>query len=710
VNIPHLAPLRFRARRSPWARLVGATLSLALVGAACSSDREDDAYDVHDGPDANAGDARDDDARDTDASIDTTPDVPVVHPVLLDIPEGCNPVAFEHDCLFPFPSDVFLVEDAARTSGRRVHVGGAAMIMHPTAGPIDPVAQFPADGFSVHPPIMIRHVDGFSTEGLIFHTDDVYATLTPESRTILLNADTGEPVLHFAELDLEPRETEDQLLVIRPLVRLEHDTRYVVAFRDVNDASGAPLAPFSGFTHIAGGVPTLNDEVNLLAARYEDEIFGPLESFGVARDALQLAWDFTTRSERDATGDMRDMRDDALARLHTAPPAVTIRSVREGDDIPAEIRDSVWRLIVGSIEVPHYLDAEGTGARIARDAEGRPSYQGQTDADFTLYIPHSVADGTFNAPVRVVQYGHGFFGGRDEILGTHETSLANELVAVFAAVDWWGMMTIDGSNVGATIVADPESVFVFGDRVHQAMVNQMAFTIALRDVIPELDALLIDDQQIYALGTVPYLIGQSQGHILGAVLFALSPDFERAVLGVGGASFTFMMSRARPFGPFLGFLNLALQDALAIRKFVALAATATDRFDPITYAPYIFDAPLAGAPEQRRVLMQYGIGDAAVPPIAHELHARVLGVGQLEPFARAVPGLTPVRAPWDGSAVTQFDTGLEPVDTFSRIPDRDNTVHTSVRRSYGARAQIDAFLRPAGRIEHFCEGPCDLAP
>jgi hypothetical protein len=39
-------------------------------------------------------------------------------------------------------------------------------------------------------------------------------------------------------------------------------------------------------------------------------------------------------------------------------------------------------------------------------------------------------------------------------------------------------------------------------------------------------------------------------------------------------------------------------------------------------------------------------------------------------------------------------------------PADDNGVHEAVRRLDAAQRQIDAFLRPNGRIENFCEGPC----
>jgi hypothetical protein len=39
----------------------------------------------------------------------------------------------------------------------------------------------------------------------------------------------------------------------------------------------------------------------------------------------------------------------------------------------------------------------------------------------------------------------------------------------------------------------------------------------------------------------------------------------------------------------------------------------------------------------------------------------------------------------------------------------DTVTHEAVRRDPRAQAQIDAFLRPDGVVEDFCNGPC-VAP
>ena len=115
-----------------------------------------------------------------------------------------------------------------------------------------------------------------------------------------------------------------------------------------------------------------------------------------------------------------------------------------------------------------------------------------------------------------------------------------------------------------------------------------------------------------------------------------------------------------------------------------------------------------GAPASRRVLVQYGLGDAAVPGVATELHARALGLTQQLPATWRVPLLPVQEGAIEGSALVQFDFGLPaPLPgTVADLPTQDNPVHEGVRRDDEGRDQVDRFLRPDGRVEVTCDGIC----
>jgi hypothetical protein len=86
--------------------------------------------------------------------------------------------------------------------------------------------------------------------------------------------------------------------------------------------------------------------------------------------------------------------------------------------------------------------------------------------------------------------------------------------------------------------------------------------------------------------------------------------------------------------------------------------------------------------------------DGHVPYLATELQARTLGIPLLDPAAREVPALEKSSVDVDGSALSQFDFGLEaPLPgTYADPPTVETTPHEGIRRLPEAIAQIDVFL------------------
>jgi hypothetical protein len=197
------------------------------------------------------------------------------------------------------------------------------------------------------------------------------------------------------------------------------------------------------------------------------------------------------------------------------------------------------------------------------------------------------------------------------------------------------------------------------------------------------------------------------GHLLGSTYVTLSPQVDRAALCAGGAGFTLIMFRSVPFAPFLGLIEDFAPDPLDMQKFAAQLQTALDRIDSVTYAPRTLADTYPGGPAERRVLMKMAMGDSEVPNLATHLHARVLGLGLLQPSPVEVYGLTAETAP-AASALVVHDFGIDPATVeLARPPESSNGVHTEVSRLEATRRQIDAFFRPDGLVEHTCDGVCD---
>lgn len=616
----------------------------------------------------------------------------------LPIADGCNPLAADWDCMLPFPSDVFLVDDPAMPNKKRLKLGNATMKTK-EGTPVDFTTLHPADGASHLPQILAVFPGGVDRASLVFH-DKMEQTLdVAKSSTLILEADTGKPVLHFAELD--PRATEDprRALVLRPGIRLQNGKRYVVAIRNLNDKAGKKVVAPEGFRLLRDNAYANHTVLGPLGKRYETDVFGVLSKAGVTRSELQLAWDFTVRSEDNATRDMLEVRKLILESLEKSPPKITIDKVEEAPDA------RTFRLVHGTMTLPLFLEAPGPLSKLKRDATGKVIANGTVDVKFDVFVPPSAGTGE---PARAFTYGHGFFGEKEELSASWSQVpiIAEKAKMIGAAVDWVGMAAADEDPVADLIVQNKMSeVFVFTDRVHQAMANQIALGWAMKGPLSKEPSLAgrYDPTSLYWFGI-------SQGHILGSTYVALSPYVDRAVLQVGGAGFSMMMPRSESFTPFIAFIQILVPDALDLQKFIAMSQLSMDRIEAGTYSTHLIANGYPGGPSTRKVLMQTGLYDSLVPNIASDVQARTLGVKHLAPSSRKVAGLDDVNGPYDGSAQIDFDFKV-PANKHhgveATIPTEDNKVHGNLRKLEVCWKQIDAFLKPDGKVQSFCDGACD---
>lgn len=618
------------------------------------------------------------------------------------VPEGCNPLAADVDCLLPFPSDVFLVDDAAMPSGKRLSIADAALPRTRRGEPVDPTGIHPGDGFAPGTQILARLPGAVDASNLVGYSQDQNDSLTDSSPTLVIEAETGERVMHLAEMDPRPRLDTDRALVIRPFSRLHNRARYVVAIRRLRDKAGGAVPPPEGFRRLRDRVASGPPALAALAMHYERDVFPVLERAGVARDELVLAWDFTIGSEENVTRDMLAMRADLLPRLAATPPAVTVVDVM---DSPME---HVGRLVHATIRVPLYMETPAPGASLHRGPAGTVTVNGEVDVPVTVLVPTSVMTAAPGSPpARVVQFGHGFFGSRYEIEGAFGPVFADRAGVVLVACDWWGMADDDLDDVTTTIVNDIPRMLQFTDRLHQGMANQIALGAAAGSTLAAIPELSRSGEPLLDAAHL-YYYGISNGHILGGTFVSLAPRIERAALGSGGASYTFVMFRARPFFGFLGIMQTVITGDLDLQKHSVLMQTVFDRIDPSTYAPHVLTDTFAGSPASRRVLMHAGLWDTSVPTIGTEQHARMLGIPVLTPSPRMPPGLTTATAPAGGSALVEFDFHIDPDPTIQASPPRmEAPVHTVLRLEPTSMDQVDRFLREGGMIEQTCDGPCD---
>src|SRR5690606_38429105 len=133
---------------------------------------------------------------------------------------------------------------------------------------------------------------------------------------------------------------------------------------------------------------------------------------------------------------------------------ITVTEVLEGDALRENLRDSTARQIELLVRAPSVVLSPLAGeGLLRRDAEGRVVREGDVTFPVTVLVPRSVVDGTFEGPARLLQYGHGFFGTREELISSSMDDFADDHGFVAMAADWWGMMR-DDRDVVAQGLAD----------------------------------------------------------------------------------------------------------------------------------------------------------------------------------------------------------------------------------------------------------------
>ena len=639
----------------------------------------------------------------------------------LTIPAGCSPLLHEIACGLPYPSDHFLVDDDSLPSGHRVEIEGAAELSTQEGRSADATDFMPQDGFSRLSPVVWTFgvpVDDTTLPGI---NDDPAATLEPGFPIALIDASDGSRVAFFVDVDPRATDPAREALILRPLVRMKAETRYVVVVSGVVGVDGVVPVPVAMQRLLAGADAVGDDRVlRPLSARYESEIFPYLVDAGIERMAVQLAWDFTTGSDAHVSHDMLRARSLALEALATSPPTAVISRFLQDDQLVRVFSESPglsWRYVELRVTGPRVVETDEAGTLLARDEDGDVAINGTTTFKVTAVLPVSVRDVDDAAPVEL--YGHGFFGGQNEVQYANIRELSQRSGRVLFAIDWLGMSLEDLGVVAGSMGSATSEALRFGERVPQGMVNWLTLTdLIKRGGLNHLVTVVGGTTEVTPFrraggsavvdgGDIAF-VGMSQGHILGGIQVALNADVKRAVLIVGGAGFSHMMFRARPFLGFTTFLDMSVPDPLDQQLLTAQLQRAFDRFDPGTYAPWVLAEELpegpTSNPSSRRVLIQSGRGDTQVPNLGAILHMRALGVSWILPGAFDAPwGLPTTTAPFEGSGAYMYDFGIDAsFEEEATFPDDENRVHSVTGATRQSQEQGTAFLRDGVIIN-----PCD---
>jgi hypothetical protein len=652
------------------------------------------------GTDVTAADAGLDAGADAgaDAGVDVSgPDVPPTVEDNFGVAEDQGEVACDNldptHCMFPFPSDRFRVVDGAGV-GSLVLDGATPMNLE--GARMDAQHFRSLTGFSPLSPILFGWPDVAVANAAPMA--DVAASLLPGSPTVFINADTGERIPHWVELDHFGLDAGFTVVGLRTAVHLDYDARYIIAVRELVDGAGAPVEASPGFAALRDATASHVRGVHARRARFEAEVFAPLAAAGVDRAELQLAFDFTTATEPDLTGLAIAMRDTLMAAIGEDGPEYTISSVVDPGD-----PDIAW-LVTGVAQIPSFLlPPDDEVRRIRRDASGAPVIEGFEEIIFELQIPHSVMAAPGDAAV--VQYGHGLLYSRQEARKDWLRAMANREGFLILATNLQGMAEPD-TVTWATVIGSNFGRFpLLSEAPWQGLMNHLAlirmmkgrFTAEADPVISNAGTPRYDNQRLF-------YYGNSQGGSMGTNLISLSQDVTRAGLGVPGGSFGLLLHRSADFAAFSSVLQLTYEGLDFVALFPLIQA-GFDRLDGIHYLHRATADPLPNTPTHH-VLVHIAKEDAVVHNQVSYLVARRVGAPLLTPAVRPVFGLEEVTSPHQGSATAEYDFGHPANPQPWYPPPKESDTHEDLRRLRTAQDQLWHFL-DTGEVVHLCDGVCD---
>jgi hypothetical protein len=620
----------------------------------------------------------------------------------------CDPL--NPPCMLPLPNDYFTRVDGTTATGRRLALLAESLPANAEGKRIDPSDQNRADGWSPGSALMVRLEGLDAARSNLAGLADARPSLAAEAPIVLLDATTGERHPYWAELDVIADQDETPLLFIRPAVNFADGHRIVVGLRRLVDATGTALAPSPQFVAYRDALRT--DDARFEARRPAMErIFADLDAAGVARDELQIAWDFTVASTASLTGRMVAMRDDAFGVLGAAAPAFTV------DTVTADPNQFARRRIEGTFQVPLYLTEGGApGGRLVLDESGRPQRQsGAFTARYTCNLPPAAE----NAPARMALYGHGLLGSRGEVNGSLTRRMSADFNIAYCATDWYGLSEEDVVPAIAALM-DLSAFPALPDRMQQGILSFLFLGRLMKH--PQ----GFSAHEAFRFGDAPalktdelYYDGNSQGAIMGGALTAVAQDFTRSVLAEAGMNYSTLLDRSVDFDE---YLNLVLRPAYPRRYDriigMALAQLLWDRGETNGYANHITGDPLPNTPVHE-VLLLGAVGDHQVSEYSLRVEAATLGAAAHVPIAaagrvvEADPGwlLTPIDAyPHTGSAYFLWDTG-SPSSPLGNTPPREgHDPHDDTPNIPAVRELKHQFWHPNGAIEDVCGTQACNAP
>jgi hypothetical protein len=586
-------------------------------------------------------------------------------------------------CLQPFPNDYYTKPDASTPTGLRLDFPLEGMPSNKSGVPVKPTEFNRSDGFSPGS-LIVTKIPGVDTPAAFENTGFVPETnmhdyARPDQPVVVYDTSTHERWPIWAELDsnpttiapyqaadhiggigLNPSNTGPVNLIVRPAKNFTPGHRYVIAFRDLKDASGGAVEAQAPFKTCRDGLETDDPALLYRCDQLEETVFPELAKDGISKDGLYLAWDFTIASEQNTTGRAVQIRDDAFARLgdtdlanrsldgsssptvevtHACGGGYTDCSVNDGaDGLPPNPDENVYRYVDGFVkDVPCYLNKDGcpTGASFDLNPDGTVKFNPafKTDVPFRCLIPNSAHDGGTAVPGRVGIFGHGVLGTYGQIWA--QAQLANETGQTWCATNWAGFSNPDLIPGLMPAMADLSNFYKLVDRMQQGFVNFMMLGRAAihPDGLATKPEFQIGGESVIDVSggddTRLLYMGISQGSVMGAALTALEPDVDYSVLAVPTINYSTILRRSIDFDAYAAMPAFGLwanyPDEEVRPLGLGMIQLLWDRGEGNGYAQNLVAGNELPNTPPHQVLLEAAVGDPQVPNVATEVEARTVG-------------------------------------------------------------------------------------
>ncbi len=597
----------------------------------------------------------------------------------------------------PFPSNVTTVADSAQSTGLRVNLPSSSDVCDPLSPSVcsNSALLNQLDGFSVNPRLMV-----------CFSAAIDPATLHDGIKVVSL---AGGPAISINQIIFDS--SNNCAFAKPNQVLDQQSRYLLTVTDSVHDADGKKVKEDDQFKDCLKSSDSycqaLNDALDNVAqhpASTNKIIAASLFTTMSATTWLEKARRFVDLTEPPIVFPAGIPFSFKLSDLRSITWVPT-QSALPPQDIPLSALSGVDKIAFGLYLSPNFINpSDGTipvnptNAPItgALPIPGIPS--GLVPVSFHIFLP---AGPTPAGGFPVVIYGHGLgdnqFGAPTFIASTLAqkgfATLAIEITGHGYGAGSFVRMK-DSHGVTHTVITPGRGILIPG----KTQIDPTDGCIALRPAIAvrdcgrqtaiDLIALVAAIRKTAGLGMRVnpnrlYYVGQSFGGTYGTLFQALEPDVKAAVLnGAGGTSVDVarLAITGRPLG--IGYLasvhppllnvppappepyfhdafndNYVFRDAAPVTNnvFGAMAIQAAFEAadwlgmlgDPLSYAPHLKQAPLAGVPP-KSTLFQFGLGDLEVPNPTESAVVRAAGAQSSAWFlrfdnaARIAPDLVPV--------------------------------------------------------------------